>query len=177
MQKLVGAQEIAELLGVSRQRVHQLAGSGGFPEPVERLAQGSVWRLRDVELWRQQNRPVSNQLADDAPVVPPRDPDRPQDDPWDANAVRYLLDTPEGGSWSRGTLMECLRGQRNRVERQPERVSAAAELASRYGVERRADPGGKTIHFFRSDADAPATYPSSATERRAWLANESALPG
>ena len=66
--------------------------------------------------------------------------------------------------------MECLREQPNRVKRQPGRVAEAKRLAAKYGIDRRPDPGGKTIHFFRTDPLAPTPYPSSAAERRAWLA-------
>jgi prophage regulatory protein len=41
---LMGAQEVAELLGVSRQRVHQLAERPDFPAPVAVLAAGKIWR-------------------------------------------------------------------------------------------------------------------------------------
>jgi predicted DNA-binding transcriptional regulator AlpA len=47
----MGAREIELMLGVSRQRVQQLVNQAGFPEPVERLAMGAVWRRRDVEKW------------------------------------------------------------------------------------------------------------------------------
>lgn len=47
----MGITEIAELLGVTRQRAHQLAGSHGFPEPIARLAQGPVWEAAKVETW------------------------------------------------------------------------------------------------------------------------------
>lgn len=104
--------------------------------------------------------------------IPPRDSERPQDDPWDANAVRFLLGQPGGSGWKRGDLMECLREQAGRYERQPGRVREAAALAARHGVERRADPGGKTIHFFRTDPGAPASYPTSGVERRARLKAE-----
>jgi prophage regulatory protein len=165
---LLGVHEVAELLDVSRQRVHQLAadGSGGFPPPVAELAAGTIWATDDIEAWRQRMRPLS---ATDRASVPPRDPERPQDDPWDANTVRYLLSTPEGRGWRRGDLMECLREQGNRLARQPDRVAEASRLATRYAVERRPDPGGKTIHFFRTDPDAPKPYPASAAERRTWL--------
>jgi predicted DNA-binding transcriptional regulator AlpA len=165
-QDLVGVHEIAELLGVSRQRVHQLAATPDFPTPVAELAAGDIWKREDIETWRTRMRPF-RRVKD--VVVPPRDPERPQDDPWDANAVRYLLDTPEGCTWTRGNLMECLREQGNRLAREPDRVRDAARLAEQHGVERRADPGGKTLHFFRSDRKAPRPYPSSAAERRAWL--------
>lgn len=48
---LVGAFEIAGMLGVSRQRVHQLAVTSGFPWPVADLASGRVWKRQAVEEW------------------------------------------------------------------------------------------------------------------------------
>lgn len=47
---LVGLTEIADL-GVSRQRVDQLAQGDDFPEPVSVLAAGRVWKRADVEAW------------------------------------------------------------------------------------------------------------------------------
>lgn len=170
MQELVGAQEIAEMLGVSRQRVHQLTQTPGFPEPTARLSQGSVWKTKHIEKWRKKMRPTNPLAETIIPAPPPRDPERPQDDPWDADAVRFLLNTPDGAAWRRGDLMECMREQRKRVECQPDRVAAAARIAAKFGIDRRPDPGGKTIHFFRTDDGAPAPYPSSAAERRGWLA-------
>lgn len=49
--KLAGPHEIARLLGVSRQRVFQLASRPDFPAPVARLHMGSVWALDDVKAW------------------------------------------------------------------------------------------------------------------------------
>lgn len=49
--RLAGAHEIRELLGVSRQRVYQLAARPDFPEPVAILAQGKVWVVDDIEQW------------------------------------------------------------------------------------------------------------------------------
>lgn len=40
---LAGISEVAEILGVSRQRASELAGSGGLPGPVADLAAGPVW--------------------------------------------------------------------------------------------------------------------------------------
>ncbi|MDQ3641791.1 MAG: helix-turn-helix domain-containing protein [Actinomycetota bacterium] len=49
---LVGIAEIAEMLGVSRQRVGQLASSyDDFPAPVAELAAGRIWNRADVERW------------------------------------------------------------------------------------------------------------------------------
>lgn len=48
--ELVSGVEAAAILGVSRQRVHQLsAGHSMFPTPVARLASGSVWLRAGVE--------------------------------------------------------------------------------------------------------------------------------
>lgn len=47
---LVSGVEAAQILGVSRQRVHQLAAeNASFPPPVARLASGSVWLRSGVE--------------------------------------------------------------------------------------------------------------------------------
>jgi prophage regulatory protein len=48
---LVGLTEIAEMLGVSAQRVDQLARRDDFPEPVAVLAAGRIWRRGDIERW------------------------------------------------------------------------------------------------------------------------------
>jgi prophage regulatory protein len=49
----MGAAEIAKLLGVSRQRVQQLASLPGFPQPDAVLAMGKVWRKADILAWAQ----------------------------------------------------------------------------------------------------------------------------
>ena len=54
---LVGAREIAAMLGVTRQRVYQLSQEPGFPPPVAELGLGKVWETADVERWAAQNRP------------------------------------------------------------------------------------------------------------------------
>ncbi len=110
----------------------------------------------------------ANQPGDGAPRVPERDPERPQDDPYDSNAIRFLLGSSGGSSWTRGTLLEHLRGQ-SRLDQN--RVAEARSFALRHGVEVRAHPDGKTLHFFRSDSQAPTLYPSSEAERREWRAN------
>jgi len=46
--KTVRIIEIAELLGVSKQRAHQLADEPGFPAPVERDGRGRLWSRREV---------------------------------------------------------------------------------------------------------------------------------
>lgn len=48
---LVGAQEAADLLGVSRQRLYQLRADGRFPEPMIELAATPVWLRAAVEQW------------------------------------------------------------------------------------------------------------------------------
>lgn len=49
--RLAGLTEIAGLLGVSRQRVHQLHRAGRMPAPVAELAAGPIWDLEAIEPW------------------------------------------------------------------------------------------------------------------------------
>lgn len=48
--------EIADLLGVSRQRAHKITQRTDFPKPVARLAAGTIWKAVDVKRWIAQNR-------------------------------------------------------------------------------------------------------------------------
>lgn len=47
----VGPGEIAEMVGLSRQRVDQLSRQRDFPEPWAELKTGRVWRDTDIEAW------------------------------------------------------------------------------------------------------------------------------
>lgn len=47
--ELVGVAEVAELLGVARQRVSELGRTGRLPAPAARLAAGPVWERPAVE--------------------------------------------------------------------------------------------------------------------------------
>jgi hypothetical protein len=48
---LIGAAEIGDLFGVSRQRVQQLVNRPDFPKPDVELAMGKVWKTEDVLRW------------------------------------------------------------------------------------------------------------------------------
>lgn len=52
--EVLGAQEIGQLFGVSRQRVYQLVSRPDFPEPMARLAMGNVWIASEVRQWAEQ---------------------------------------------------------------------------------------------------------------------------
>ena len=44
--------DVAKLLGVSRQRVHQISDEDPtFPEPAATLSVGRVWERADIERW------------------------------------------------------------------------------------------------------------------------------
>lgn len=49
--RLVSRVEIAELLGVTKQRLHQIIEAGGFPEPVAQLGIGHIWDRDTVLTW------------------------------------------------------------------------------------------------------------------------------
>ncbi|GAA4596359.1 hypothetical protein GCM10023107_37320 [Actinoplanes octamycinicus] len=53
---LMGAWEIALRMGLSRQRVQQLAERPDFPAPVASLRMGRVWRTAEIELWLRTHR-------------------------------------------------------------------------------------------------------------------------
>lgn len=55
---LAGVAEVAELLGVSKNTALKYAGRPEFPEPLDRLAAGPVWRRVDVERWAKKNLPL-----------------------------------------------------------------------------------------------------------------------
>jgi prophage regulatory protein len=48
---ILAVSDIADLLGVSRQRAGQLTQTKGFPEPWTELRQGPVWKRKPVERW------------------------------------------------------------------------------------------------------------------------------
>jgi predicted DNA-binding transcriptional regulator AlpA len=68
---LMGQAEIADRLGVTRQRVQQLIARADWPEPYEVLAMGKVWRTEDIEAWIKANRPevADQEVLTDAPVL------------------------------------------------------------------------------------------------------------
>ncbi len=59
MQDLVSGAEVARQLGISRQRVAQLAADSknGFPASIGRIGYANVYVLADVQAWAA-NRPV-----------------------------------------------------------------------------------------------------------------------
>jgi hypothetical protein len=65
---LVGVSELAEMLGVSRQRASELQTRKGFPSPLANLASGPVWSetslRRFIQGWkRKPGRPRKEQVA------------------------------------------------------------------------------------------------------------------
>lgn len=53
---LVTGAEIGRRLGISTQRVHQLAGQDSFPRPLGRVGNSIVWRWDDLECWNLRRR-------------------------------------------------------------------------------------------------------------------------
>ncbi len=53
---LMGTAEVAAHLGVSRQRVLQLAAKGDLPAPLAVLSSGKIWRADDIRRWADDRR-------------------------------------------------------------------------------------------------------------------------
>ena len=66
--EVYGSREVAELLGISRQRVAQLRDEGTLPEPDAQLAATPVWKKATVEGfmwgWRRKPGPAPQSLDD-----------------------------------------------------------------------------------------------------------------
>lgn len=62
--KLMGAWEIRQRLGYSREWVQRLISRRDFPEPYQTLRMGSVWDAEDVERWVAENRPDLDEPED-----------------------------------------------------------------------------------------------------------------
>ena len=48
---MLAAAEIAQLLGLSRQRVTQLSAKPDFPAPIATLSVGKIWAYPDIKAW------------------------------------------------------------------------------------------------------------------------------
>lgn len=103
-------------------------------------------------------------------AVPSTYPNPRNDDPWDNDAVHWLLAQPGGTAWSRHDLMECLRHQTGRLRKQPELVERAERFADEHGVQYEPTQRGRstTYRLYRTDPVAP-DYPASEAERRDWI--------
>jgi predicted DNA-binding transcriptional regulator AlpA len=53
--ELVIAADIADRLGISRQRINVLASGPGFPKPLGKLGRSAVWRWSSVERWARES--------------------------------------------------------------------------------------------------------------------------
>ena len=52
MAELVGVAEVAQMVGVSRQRINELVRTDpDFPDPEAELAAGRIWCRQDIERW------------------------------------------------------------------------------------------------------------------------------
>lgn len=75
---LASAADAAEILGVSRQRVHQLAASNTrFPAPVARVRTGPLWAVPAIEhfasVWdRRPGRPATTTVTEPGELPEPR---------------------------------------------------------------------------------------------------------
>ncbi|GIF03396.1 hypothetical protein Asi03nite_09340 [Actinoplanes siamensis] len=67
----MAAGEIAKRLGLSRQRVQQLAERDDWPEPFDELSMGRVWLISDIETWIRHQRADRVRPAEPPPTAGP----------------------------------------------------------------------------------------------------------
>jgi prophage regulatory protein len=63
--QLMGAWEIRQRLGYTREWVQRLIVRRDFPEPYQTLRMGSVWDAEDVDAWIAEHRPTLNEDTED----------------------------------------------------------------------------------------------------------------
>jgi predicted DNA-binding transcriptional regulator AlpA len=68
-EELVGFAELLTLLKVSRRTAAKYAKRPDFPEPLDRLASGPVWRRVDVEAWAERTLPLATGRPRSSAVV------------------------------------------------------------------------------------------------------------
>lgn len=56
--ELAGLAEVAELLEVTKRTALSYSRRPDFPEPLDRLAAGPVWRREDIEEWAARRLPL-----------------------------------------------------------------------------------------------------------------------
>jgi predicted DNA-binding transcriptional regulator AlpA len=56
--ELAGIAEVAEICGVPKRTAIRYSQRADFPEPLDRLAAGPVWRRVDVEAWAKRTLPL-----------------------------------------------------------------------------------------------------------------------
>jgi predicted DNA-binding transcriptional regulator AlpA len=70
--KLAGVAEVSEILGVTKQTALKYAARDDFPEPIDRLASGPVWKRVDVERWGKKHPAKVTGRRFSAPGRPPQ---------------------------------------------------------------------------------------------------------
>lgn len=58
---LMGIAEIAQMLGLTRQRADQLSRDGAFPRPVADLKAGRIWSTEAIEEWARRTGRITDQ--------------------------------------------------------------------------------------------------------------------
>ena len=62
---LLGTNEVAKMLGVSKQRIHAIRKHSKFPKPIVILAATPVWDAREVDAFLKEWRPWKQVASND----------------------------------------------------------------------------------------------------------------
>lgn len=161
---LLSLRDLAERSGKSLSTIARIEAGVSSPSAkvLDELLHHCGRRLIVVPLDTPHQPEPESQMS---PIIPPPAPtaypNPRNDDPWDSDAVWWLME--KDPTWKRVPLFECLRRQPGRLKNDAHRVEAAAALARRYGVIQHevydAGLGRKVVRLIRTDPDAP-DYPA-----------------
>jgi transcriptional regulator with XRE-family HTH domain len=160
----LGLRELAEIVGRPPSTINRI--EHGHVEPsvslMAEVLEACGFALTVVPNWAAPTRRDTVVPSASSPEPPTTYPNPRHNDPWDNDAVHWLLKQQGGSRWTHGVLFEHARRQRRLVERDAPRLSGAAELAARHGVLQidmfDHELGKQIVHLIRTDANAPA-YP------------------
>jgi predicted DNA-binding transcriptional regulator AlpA len=54
-ENICGTAEVAEILGIAKQRIHALRKNPEFPQPIIKIAATPIWNRLDIAKWATRN--------------------------------------------------------------------------------------------------------------------------
>lgn len=60
--RIMGAAEVRDRLGIGRTRLVELMRRASFPQPIKKLSAGYIWDGDEIEQWIAEHRPPPDEL-------------------------------------------------------------------------------------------------------------------